>query len=270
MSFDENSSCMQACSEDLSCSKTNTCRGCGHGIYDQCFLMVSQDCWHIQCLKCADCQVELENELTCFTKDGLVFCRSDYYRRYAAKRCATCSQTIDCAEMVMRARDCVFHLECFACVQCKRVLTTGDSFGMNDNTIYCLSDFQTFVLQKQTKRKKENGEGRSRKRKHEVLNCESLTFQDGCAPFGLDGPAHCGTKTKRVRTSFKQHQLLIMKTYFSLNHNPDSKDLKQLSVKTGLSKRVLQVWFQNARAKYRRVLTQGDLTEGHLHCELEQ
>jgi len=32
-----------------------------------------------------------------------------------------------------------------------------------------------------------------------------------------------------------------MKSYFALNHNPDAKDLKQLSIKTGLSKRVLQV-----------------------------
>lgn len=61
-----------------------------------------------------------------------------------------------------------------------------------------------------------------------------------------------------------------MKTYFALNHNPDSKDLKQLSLKTGLTKRVLQVWFQNARAKYRRILTQGDFTEEEIHCELEQ
>lgn len=38
-----------------------------------------------------------------------------------------------------------------------------------------------------------------------------------------------------------------MKSYFAINHNPDAKDLKQLSQKTGLPKRVLQVWFQNAR-----------------------
>ena len=94
-------------------------------------------------------------------------------RRYAAKRCAACSQTIDCAEMVMRARDCVFHLECFACVHCKRVLTTGDSFGMHDSKVYCRIDFQTLVVQKQVRKKKENAEGRSRKRKHEVLSCGS-------------------------------------------------------------------------------------------------
>lgn len=48
-------------------------------------------------------------------------------------------------------------------------------------------------------------------------------------------------RQKRVRTSFKHQQLRTMKAYFSMNHNPDSKDLRQLSQKTGLSKRVLQV-----------------------------
>jgi LIM homeobox protein 2/9 len=48
-------------------------------------------------------------------------------------------------------------------------------------------------------------------------------------------------RPKRNRTSFKHQQLRAMKAYFNLNHNPDSKDLKQLSLKTGLSKRVLQV-----------------------------
>lgn len=62
------------------------------------------------------------------------------------------------------------------------------------------------------------------------------------------------SKPKRMRTSFKHHQLRAMKAYFAMNHNPDAKDLKQLSQKTGLSKRVLQVWFQNARAKYRRTV----------------
>lgn len=80
MSLRENSNCMQSCNESLSCIKVNNCRGCGHDIYDQYFLMVSQDCWHIHCLKCSDCQVELETELTCFIKDALVLCRMDYYK----------------------------------------------------------------------------------------------------------------------------------------------------------------------------------------------
>lgn len=48
-------------------------------------------------------------------------------------------------------------------------------------------------------------------------------------------------RTKRMRTSFKHHQLRTMKSYFNINQNPDAKDLKQLAQKTGLSKRVLQV-----------------------------
>ncbi|PRD36765.1 UNVERIFIED_CONTAM: ttx-3 [Trichonephila clavipes] len=50
-----------------------------------------------------------------------------------------------------------------------------------------------------------------------------------------------GQRTKRMRTSFKHHQLRTMKSYFAINQNPDAKDLKQLAAKTSLSKRVLQV-----------------------------
>lgn len=57
----------------------------------------------------------------------------------------------------------------------------------------------------------------------------------------LGGSNGSHQRTKRMRTSFKHHQLRTMKTYFTVNHNPDAKDLKQLSQKTGLAKRVLQV-----------------------------
>ena len=62
----------------------------------------------------------------------------------------------------------------------------------------------------------------------------------GSSLAGLSGHTS-GQRTKRMRTSFKHHQLRTMKSYFSINQNPDAKDLKQLAQKTGLSKRVLQV-----------------------------
>ena len=40
-------------------------------------------------------------------------------------------------------------------------------------------------------------------------------------------------------TSFKHHQLRTMRSYFTVNHNPDPKDLEQLAQKKGLTKRVL-------------------------------
>nr|CAD7426666.1 unnamed protein product [Timema monikensis] len=87
------------------------------------------------------------------------------------------------------------------------------------------------------------------------LNADYLDIPFGRSGPGTPGmPGSNGQRTKRMRTSFKHHQLRTMKSYFAINHNPDAKDLKQLSQKTGLPKRVLQVWFQNARAKWRRMV----------------
>lgn len=62
--------------------------------------------------------------------------------------------------------------------------------------------------------------------------------------FGRGSAMSAAARAKRMRTSFKHHQLRTMKSYFAINHNPDAKDLKQLSQKTSLPKRVLQVrWF---------------------------
>ncbi|XP_053210763.1 uncharacterized membrane protein DDB_G0293934-like isoform X2 [Panonychus citri] len=74
----------------------------------------------------------------------------------------------------------------------------------------------------------------------------------GISNGGGSSNGSSSSKSKRVRTSFKHAQLKTMKSYFSINQNPDAKDLKGLAAKTGLSKRVLQVWFQNARAKWRK------------------
>lgn len=68
-----------------------------------------------------------------------------------------------------------------------------------------------------------------------------MAFGPGGLSSGAGGPGSGHQRTKRMRTSFKHHQLRTMKSYFHHNHNPDAKDLKQLSQKTGLPKRVLQV-----------------------------
>ncbi|KAF9407444.1 hypothetical protein SFRURICE_013958 [Spodoptera frugiperda] len=89
---------------------------------------------------------------------------------------------------------------------------------------------------------------------------ESLAYDSSVASPGSVS-SHT-QRTKRMRTSFKHHQLRTMKSYFAINQNPDAKDLKQLAQKTGLSKRVLQVWFQNARAKWRRNMMRQESSNG--------
>lgn len=240
--------------------KASFCAGCGARIIERFYLMAVDREWHVECLKCSECSLRLDNELTCFTRDGAILCREDYYKRFSVNRCAACGQGISSKELVMRAREHVYHISCFACDRCKRILATGEYFGMRGMQIFCKADYEMILREEAQALKTTLGssttKGRPRKKKMSVP-LEGVAALSG---FTIsDNESHLGqhngdTKPKRMRTSFKHHQLRAMKAYFAMNHNPDAKDLKQLSQKTGLSKRVLQVWFQNARAKYRRTV----------------
>ncbi|XP_042276043.1 LIM/homeobox protein Lhx2b isoform X3 [Thunnus maccoyii] len=268
------------------------CAGCGRKIADRYYLLAVDKQWHMRCLKCCECKLNLESELTCFSKDGSIYCKEDYYRRFSVQRCARCHLGISASEMVMRARDLVYHLNCFTCTTCSKMLTTGDHFGMKDSLVYCRLHFETLIQgEYQTHFNHAdvvphkglgpantlglsyfNGvgtvqKGRPRKRKSPGPGAELAAYNAALSCNENDGESmdrdsqySSSQKTKRMRTSFKHHQLRTMKSYFAINHNPDAKDLKQLAQKTGLTKRVLQVWFQNARAKFRRNLLRQEST----------
>ena len=61
------------------------------------------------------------------------------------QRCARCHLGISASEMVMRARDLVYHLNCFTCTTCNKMLTTGDHFGMKDSLVYCRLHFEALL-----------------------------------------------------------------------------------------------------------------------------
>ncbi|XP_016020580.1 LIM/homeobox protein Lhx9 isoform X6 [Rousettus aegyptiacus] len=250
----------------LSPEKPALCAGCGGKISDRYYLLAVDKQWHLRCLKCCECKLALESELTCFAKDGSIYCKEDYYRRFSVQRCARCHLGISASEMVMRARDSVYHLSCFTCSTCNKTLTTGDHFGMKDSLVYCRAHFETLLqgeyapqLSYTELAAKSGGlglpyfngagtvqKGRPRKRKSPALGVDIVNYSSGCNEneaehLDRDQPPYPPSqKTKRMRTSFKHHQLRTMKSYFAINHNPDAKDLKQLAQKTGLTKRVLQ------------------------------
>lgn len=58
------------------------------------------------------------------------------------KRCARCQATILSSELVMRARELVFHVQCFSCAVCNSPLTKGDHFGMRDAAVLCRLHFE--------------------------------------------------------------------------------------------------------------------------------
>lgn len=261
------------------------CAACGAPIADRFYLLAVERQWHTHCLRCCHCKQQLDSELTCFARDGNIYCKEDYYRLFAVKRCARCQQGIFASELVMRARDLVYHLHCFTCAWCNAALAQGDHFGLRDNLVYCRTHFELLAegcqpgLAPMLDDEAQPGpltagpppayvppqgqygvrKGRPRKRKPgdlpdgpQHIGLPDLASLDGNGPSALQQQQQQQQRTKRMRTSFKHHQLRTMKSYFAINQNPDAKDLKQLAQKTGLSKRVLQVWFQNARAKWRR------------------
>ena len=57
------------------------------------------------------------------------------------------------------------------------------------------------------------------------------------------------TKTTRIRTVLNEKQLHTLRTCYAANPRPDALMKDQLVEMTGLSSRVIRVWFQNKRCK---------------------
>ncbi|XP_026461324.1 LIM/homeobox protein Lhx9-like [Ctenocephalides felis] len=287
--------------EELKNESVPFCFACGEIIRDRFYLLAVDRAWHANCLRCCRCSQPLDSELSCYSRDGNIYCKEDYYRTFSITRCCSgCGMGISRSELVFRARSLVFHVRCFACRACSRALAKGDTAAVRDGVVYCaqhcaalhISQESDALVQAQyfqhglTPSGLGPQKGRPRKRK-----TPSITSNEGVSDLSLrmdmlhsdmehsmdmdsyDGSQSPGSvmsvsgtsRTKRMRTSFKHHQLRTMKSYFAINQNPDAKDLKQLAQKTGLSKRVLQVWFQNARAKWRRNVMRNETSSNSNH-----
>ncbi|CAG5119719.1 unnamed protein product, partial [Candidula unifasciata] len=118
------------------------CAGCGGRILDRYYLHAVEKQWHLHCLTCSVCHFRLDSEITCFARDGQIYCKTDYYRRFAVKNCARCQTPISANELIMRAKEQVFHLTCFSCTACNRTLKSGEQYGLKDNLIYCRMDYE--------------------------------------------------------------------------------------------------------------------------------
>lgn len=96
------------------------CQGCGKPIRDRFLLNTLGGSWHEDCLKCACCEARLgEVGDSLYTKANLILCKRDYLRLFGSTgHCAACNKAIPAFEMVMRAKQNVYHLECFACQLC--------------------------------------------------------------------------------------------------------------------------------------------------------
>lgn len=129
-------------------AKAKGCAGCNRKIKDRYLLKALDKYWHEDCLKCACCDCRLgEVGSTLYTKANLILCRRDYLRLFGVTgNCAACSKLIPAFEMVMRAKDNVYHLDCFACQLCNQRFCVGDKFFLKNNMILCQTDYEEGLM----------------------------------------------------------------------------------------------------------------------------
>jgi len=66
--------------EDTEARRVPVCASCQRPVLDRYYLTALGVAWHVACLTCQQCGRPLDSQLTCFVRDGAVYCRDDYYR----------------------------------------------------------------------------------------------------------------------------------------------------------------------------------------------
>ncbi|XP_026468321.1 LIM/homeobox protein Lhx3 isoform X1 [Ctenocephalides felis] len=206
---------------DVFLSSIPKCGGCHELILDRFILKVLERTWHAKCLQCSECGAQLADK--CFARNGQLYCKEDFFKRYGTK-CSGCELGIPPTQVVRRAQEHVYHLQCFCCAMCARQLNTGDEFYlMEDRKLVCKPDYE------------------AAKAKGECLYLLDGSSLDGDQP------------NKRPRTTITAKQLETLKSAYNNSPKPARHVREQLSQDTGLDMRVVQVWFQNRRAKEKRL-----------------
>lgn len=235
----------------------NICSICSRQIMDMYFLTVgSKFTIHLECLKCSVCMQKLEMQSKCFVKRGKFFC-PDHFGSESETSCAGCRTKLMPNDYVIRPNaHQLYHMNCFKCSQCFRQIEPGSKHAIINETVYCSQHYlgtdEPFDLNNNTNSNNNLDPFRyDHSFSSSSVDSSPLSFNPQLKPLEnrstssssstTKASASGSTRKKRLRTSFKHQQLRIMKAHFQINQNPDSKDLKELSERTGLQKRVLQV-----------------------------
>ncbi|XP_062545649.1 insulin gene enhancer protein isl-1 [Armigeres subalbatus] len=255
--------------------RLSLCVGCGGQIHDQYILRVAPDLeWHAACLKCQECRQFLDESCTCFVRDGKTYCKRDYVRLFGTK-CDKCGSSFSKNDFVMRAKTKIYHIECFRCSACTRQLIPGDEFALRDGgALYCKEDhdhleksnqnsliqsvepnnnnISSNTNQNSTSNNNNNNTSLSNNNHSSELGSMSDSGSESGSHKSMRGKGPSGPsdgKPTRVRTVLNEKQLHTLRTCYNANPRPDALMKEQLVEMTGLSPRVIRVWFQNKRCK---------------------
>jgi LIM homeobox transcription factor 1 len=130
----------------------------------------------------------------------------------------------------MRVQDnYVYHVNCFACTHCNQPLQKGEQFAFRAGQLICRMDLEKESYLSQS------------------YDDEYIIDENhGRTRDGRRGP-------KRPRTILTSSQRRQFKASFDTSPKPCRKVREALAKDTGLTVRVVQVWFQNQRAKMKKV-----------------
>nr|XP_046914355.1 LIM/homeobox protein Lhx9-like isoform X2 [Dermatophagoides farinae] len=178
--------------------------------------------------------------------------------------CYQCGQLIEPLELAFRIpyghKQLIhYHVHCFTCSECSRQLHKGELYGLTTNThtglnIYCEQHYRQ--RQRQSSKCSNQAIDRIARTTNEMNSGESNSYFRGrnfeesssCSRIWTNG------STKRMRTSFQKCQLDLLHRCFKRTHKPNADEMYRLVQHTQLSKRVLQIWFQNQRSKWSRLM----------------
>uniref|UniRef100_A0A182PUJ8 LIM zinc-binding domain-containing protein n=1 Tax=Anopheles epiroticus TaxID=199890 RepID=A0A182PUJ8_9DIPT len=65
---------------------------------------------------------------------------------FSVRRCARCGNGISASDLVMRAKELIFHVNCFSCLICGQLLRGGDTAGIRDGRVFCGEHYESEVL----------------------------------------------------------------------------------------------------------------------------
>ncbi|XP_067940646.1 LIM/homeobox protein Lhx3-like [Watersipora subatra] len=202
------------------------------------------------------------------------------------KNCAACGLEIDDG-YIMRVINCSWHERCLKCVSCSRQLTDTcfyqsgrfycskhnpcsvccsgcnaplkhhDYIHRSSHFLYHVHCFQCATCGHQL----ESGDNYYR-----MESCKLLCKLD----FDMAQRKDYDNTNKRPRTTITAKQLEALKKAYRDGSKPPRVVREKLAKDTGLNSRVVQVWFQNRRAKEKRVTKDTTEDNSSIKCSLDE
>ena len=205
---------------------------------------------HCSCLKCHECGTEFDSENTCYVEGDNVYCKPDYLRLFC-KQCARCGQLFDFEERAYRVNNLYYHGNCFTCEACQEDIEPNSPFILSHSSLFCSEEH--FNLYEAVEVKEEYHSPRT------STSSSSSPFSPPTPSVAKPAPGPKSQKSSppvraqekhtRVRTVLNEQQLSVLRRFYSANPRPDAVMKDQLVELTGLTPRVIRVWFQNKRCK---------------------